>query len=167
MPYKTNSAPDATPPEWTAYGWDAFEQGLLCVSRHFLQALHDPDAHSWHRAYTEAAERWTDTLGLRAAHHLQKLVRAVFRARGGQFACHAPFSPEANGAPTSDERLLIDLLHHMRRDQIPAARRCVEDLTHQRMDPDVIRAGFGFARQFSAGQIAPARLHPPALRVIA
>lgn len=161
MPHPTQTTPQPVAPA----EWDDFEQGLLCVARHVLMAMEQPQAQSWHRAYTVAAERWTETLGLSVAHHLQKLVRAVLQVRGGGFACLDPRAPEARGAPTADECDLIDLLHHMRRDQTRAARRCVESLTQDRMDPDVIRAGLRFAMRFPAGQ--PARPGTrPALHVV-
>lgn len=130
---------------------DAFERRLLPIARHFLSSFESPEHHAWHRAYSIAAEQWQETLGLSIAHHLQKVIRAILRCRTDGIAFQDPLCPEARAMVTVDERMLIDMLHSMRRDHTEAARNCVEALTHGRMDPDVIRTGLSFAARFSVG----------------
>lgn len=149
-----------------AHGFDAFETGLLPVMRQFLLSYETPESQAWQRAYMVAAERWGEAIGLPAAHALMKLLRAVLDCRDRQFASIDPFDLRLRGTMTPDEAALLQMLHHMRRDQTPEARVAVADVTGGHMDPHVIRAGLAFAHRFPAGQAA-ARPEPPRLRVVA
>lgn len=134
---------------------DAFERSLLPVIRHFLTTLDGSEPKGWHRAYSIAAENWSETLGLSVAHHLQKLLHAVTDCRPDDIDYRDPLCPEARLTVTEDEQFLIEMLHHMRRDQTAQARVCVDYLTRGRMDPDVIRGGLRFASRFSLGETGP------------
>ncbi|UWQ25244.1 hypothetical protein K3553_01915 [Leisingera aquaemixtae] len=149
-----------------AHGFDAFETGLLAVLRQFLLSHETPDSQAWQRAYMVAAERWGEAIGLPAAQALMKLLRAVLDCRDGRFTFIDPFDLELRGTVTPDEAALLQMLHHMRRDQTPGAREAVAEVTGGKMDPHVIRAGLAFAHRFSAGQAA-ARPEAPRLRVVA
>ncbi|UWQ63037.1 hypothetical protein K3723_01675 [Leisingera caerulea] len=150
----------------TAHRFDEFETGLLPVLRQFLLSYETPDSQAWQRAYIVAAERWGEAIGLPAAHALMKLLRAVLDCRDRQFAFIGPFDLELRGTLTPDEAALLQMLHHMRRDQTPGAREAIAEVTGGHMDPHVIRAGLAFAHRFPAGQAA-ARPDPPRLRVVA
>lgn len=147
--------------------FDTFETGLLPVLRHFLTSFASPELQAWQFAYTTAAERWGDSIGLAAAQALLPIIRALLCARPDGLAFQDPLCLDARDSVTEDETLVLEMLHHMRRDDTPMARDTVEVLTHGRMDPDVIRAGLSFARRFpaaSAGQRTVA--NPPSLRVV-
>jgi len=154
--------PDATIPRAAdTLRCDLFERALLPVARHFLAALQHPGHTGWHSGYALAAETWNESPGLSVAHHLQRLLRAVWTCRGGRFAYHPP---ETDQKVTEDERLLIAMLHHMRRDRPREARNCAEVLTAGTLDPEVVRAGLRFATRFSVG--AQTRPHRPNLSVV-
>ena len=147
--------------------FDAFEAGLLPVLRHFLTSFASPELQTWQFAYTTAAERWGDSLGLAAAQALLRVVRALLSARPGGLTFQDPLCLDARDSVTEDERLVLEMLHHMRRDDTPPARDTVEVLTDGRMDPDVIRAGLSFARRFPAGPAGHRTADsPPSLRVV-
>ncbi len=148
---------------------DEFERGLLAVARHFIACEHSPHQHSWRIAFTVAAERWGDSIGLPAAYALEKLVRAVLACRQNDpFKAGDPFCLDTRELVTPDERLLLETLHHMRRDNTPAARDAIAVMTHGRMDPDVIRAGLSFAKRFACGAGGVrASGRAPMLRVVA
>lgn len=141
------------------YPFDTFEVGLLAVTRHFLDALRCPETHAWHQAYTIAAERWGDRIGLPAAHLLARFVKFVIRSRNNGFDHIDPFCRHRRGLVTPDEAMLLLTLHYMRRDDTPAARQSVENLTKGLLDPDVIRSGLTFANRFPAGPAAGANAH--------
>ncbi len=161
------SAQDAAslPAPVASLGIDEFEQGLLPVLRHFLLAHADPRQQAWQSAYTIAAERWGETLGLAAAHMAMKLLRAVVECRDGQFACISPFDLENRACVTADEAALLRMLHHMRRDETPPARDAVVEVTQGQMDPHVIRAGLALAHRFAVGRPG-GRPQAPRLQVV-
>lgn len=146
-------------------GLDPFEEGLLPLLRHLICACRVPQSQSWHRAFVIAGESMGEVQGLAVAHGLWPLVQAVHRHRGRGFQCHDPLDIDRRTLLTRDEEHLLRALHHMRRDQTPAARDAVEDLCGGQMDPDVIRAGLSFAHRFPSG--ARARLRAgPGLRLV-
>ncbi|MEM9576932.1 MAG: hypothetical protein AAF999_07945 [Pseudomonadota bacterium] len=147
---------------------DAFERALLPVLRHHLNDYADPRLASGHRAFVVAVERWGEPIGLSVAFHLQKLVRAILQCRPEGLEFHDPLCLDSKEAVTDDERLLIDMLHHMRRDQTARARDRVYQITDGRMDPDVIRTGLQFAQRFAcgvSGEMRP-RAAKPILKVV-
>ncbi|MCG7521550.1 hypothetical protein [Ruegeria sp. Ofav3-42] len=134
-----------------SYPFDTFETGLLVVARHHLDALRCPETQAWHLAYSIAAERWGDSIGLPAAHLLARFVKYVMQCRNDGFDYNDPFCEHSRGLVTVDEATLLNALHFMRRDDTSAARDAVESLTKGRLDPDVIRSGLTFANRFPAG----------------
>lgn len=145
---------------------DEFETGLLPVLRHFLDSHTCPESQAWRHAYTIAAERWGDAVGLAAAHALQNVVSALLACRSGGIAYSDPLCLDSRELVTAEEAAFLRMLHHMRRDQTALARNAVEELTGGLIDPHVVRAGLSLAHRFScgapAGSRAPGR---PRLRV--
>ena len=130
---------------------DPFELGLLPVSRHFLTGASATEPLKWQRGYSVAVDQWGESVGFPAAHLLLSVLEAANTARDGMFRFQDPRNPQADHTATEDEALLIRMLHHMRRDQTPQARRCVEFLTAGQMNVDLVRTGLSFARRFQAG----------------
>ncbi|MEM6759026.1 MAG: hypothetical protein AAF601_06060 [Pseudomonadota bacterium] len=145
---------------------DRFERGVLIVARHFAAAFADPASFGWQKAYNVAADRWGDTLGLPVAHQMSKVMRAVVACRGDSLQISPPTGRETLGVVTDDEAMLIEMLHHMRRNNARAAREVASVLTHGTLDPEVIRAGLSFADRFAAGA-PPQTRGRPALAVVA
>jgi hypothetical protein len=129
---------------------DEFEEGLLPVLRHFFLCLAQPERQTWQFAYKIAAERWGEARGLPLAHALFKLVQFIVKARRTGFDAIDPLALEQRDFVTRDEQALLQMLHHMRRDETPRAREAVANVTGCTMDPDVIRAGLSFADHFPA-----------------
>lgn len=130
---------------------DEFERGLLPVLRHIFRSLAKPEQQSWHLAYSLAAERWGETLGLSVAHALCKVIQAVERSRPNQFDTTDPLEIDLRQTLSQDEQALLLMLNFMRRDLTAQARAAVADVTGGRMDSGVIRAGLSFAARFPAG----------------
>ncbi|KIC41983.1 hypothetical protein RA27_00800 [Ruegeria sp. ANG-R] len=150
-----------------SFPFDNFEKGLLIVARHHLDALRCPETQAWHLAYSIASERWGDRIGLPVAHLLARFLKFVVQSRDGVFAHIDPFCADSRDLITTDEASLLFVLHHMRRDETPAARQAVEDLTLGRLDPDVIRSGLTFADRFPSGPRPDAqRVSGARLRVV-
>lgn len=147
--------------------FDAFETGLLSIARHFQLSFDNPDTQSWQRAYAISVERWGEAVGLPVAHCLLKVLQALGRCRTDGMAFQDPLCPQSRNFASDDEYWLIQLLHHMRREETSGARVAVEKLTLGRMDPDVIRTGLYFGSRFSCG--APDKQKhrmPPNLRLV-
>ncbi|WP_299747784.1 hypothetical protein [uncultured Tateyamaria sp.] len=147
-------------------GFDTVEAGLLAVARYFFLTHAAPARQAWHTGFAVAVERWGPDIGLPAAHAVAKLVRAVYDVRS-DFGFHDPFGIEARTRVTSDEAMMMRMLHHMRRDETPDARDAVEVLTRGGMDPHVIRAGLTLSARFGGG--VPEQRHAgrrPKLRVV-
>lgn len=148
-------------------GLDNFEQGLLEVARHFLLSHENAESQAWHHAFLTAVEMWGETVGLAAAHHMSKYVKALLRFRADGLAFQAPHDRDASHLATDDEALMLAVLHYMRREKIRHARDAVAALTFGQMDPDVIRCGLSLAKRFSAGAAqAEGARRGPALRVV-
>jgi hypothetical protein len=146
---------------------DDFEQGLLPVLRHFIISLAHPERQTWQFAYQIAAQRWGETLGLPVAQALLALVQQTRQARHHRFECLDPLDLEDRSHISRDEQALLQMLHHMRRDETPRARAALANLTGGTMDPNVIRAGLSFAARFSAGNMAAKdRPSRPSLRLV-
>ncbi|WP_405117391.1 hypothetical protein L0Z64_03980 [Phaeobacter sp. BS23] len=155
-------------------GLDAFEAALLPQLRHFNTCLQTPQSQAWQLAYRSASERWGDIFGLAVAHALFKVVRCLYDLRGHHYVGHDALTLETRTVVTADEAAFLRMIHHMRRDDTPAARDAVADLTGGWMDPHVIRAALSFADRFPAGKAHPAEIpqanakvdQPPRLRVV-
>lgn len=148
-------------------GFDTFEAGLLAVSRYFFLTHAAPERQAWQTGFAVAVERWGPDIGLPAAHAVAKLARAIFDVRT-DFGFHDPFGTDARTMVTSDEAMMMRMLHHMRRDETPDARDAVEALTQGGMDPHVIRAGLTLSARFGGG-VVPAQRRAgcrPKLRVV-
>ncbi|GGX37527.1 hypothetical protein GCM10007385_00080 [Tateyamaria omphalii] len=143
-------------------GLDEFERGLLAVSRYFFLCRAEPDRQAWQVAFSVAVERWGPDIGLPVAFAASKLVRALADLRP-DFDSLDPFETEARTRVSSDEAMMMRMLHHMRRDQTSDARDAVDALTRGWMDPHVIRAGLALASRFAAGVSERRR---PALRLV-
>jgi hypothetical protein len=96
-----------------------------------------------------------------------RIEHAMGRCSMSGLNFHDPLSLEDRAFVISDERVLIDMLHHMRRDETPAARDVVEMLTLGCMGPDIIRTGLSFANRFSCGVSRPSyHSEKPQLHVV-
>ncbi|AUQ55521.1 hypothetical protein [Phaeobacter inhibens] len=169
-------APTVSPEEVALadLGLDTFEGALLPQLRHFTTCLQSPQSQAWQLAYRSASERWGETFGLAVAHALFKVVRCLHDLRGEHYRGHDALTLATRAVVTADEAAFLRMLHHMRRDDTPAARDAVADLTGGWMDPHVIRAALSFADRFPAGKANPAQRpqaraqpdQPPRLRVV-
>ena len=144
---------------------DAFELGLLPLARHFLSSLQNPDRSGWQHALAIAVENWSESPGLSIAHNFQIFLSVMTRGLGRRFEYQDPLCPDARLFVTPDERTLLQMIHHMRRDQTGASRHDVDELTGGRMDPDLIRAALTFAARFPSGEKRPS--NKAVLRVVA
>lgn len=165
MTLQTRFTPQLAQAPLVAYGFDPFEEKLLAILRHLVTEALAPGQASWHRAFVIAGETWGEQQGLAVAHALWSVVRELIALRGAEFAFNDPLDIDMRGLVTVDESQLLAMLHHMRRDETAAARDAVEELTHGRMDPDLIRAALAFADRFPSGARQRLRGHPP-LRVV-
>lgn len=148
-------------------GFDEFETALVPVLRHFMTAFTRPDSQAWQFAYSIAAERLGENIGLSAAQAMLKLLRALFQRHPEGVSFRDPLDKAKRDTLTRDEATIIAMLHHMRRDNTAPARQALYDLTDGRMDPGVIRAGLSFARRFHSGPgPAPTYDTRPRLRLV-
>lgn len=143
-------------------GFDLFEAGVLAVARYLFCAEVAPERRTWFVAMSVASERWGPDIGLPVAYALAKMVRALHDMRP-DFSFHDPYGSESRTRVTSDEVMMMRMLHHMRRDETADARDTVALLTRGTMDPYVIRTALALAGRF--GTSTPVR-QPPALRVV-
>lgn len=142
---------------FSRYGLDAFEVGVLAVARQFLHSLSDPKSQSWQHGFSIAIERWGEEIGLSVAHRVFKLLRAVSQCRPEGLSFCDPLSLDQRDTLTSDELSLLQMVHHMRRDNTSEAREALDRLTHGRRDPYVIQSGLALANRVPAGMGRPAR----------
>lgn len=150
------------------YSFDDFERGVLAIARHLLTSLSDPDTQAWRHAFAIAVERLGETQGLAAAHHMSKLLHSLGQSLPESIQFNDPLCPKAREHVTLDELSLLQMLHHMRRDNTPAARDAVDRLTGGRMDPHVIRSGLALAHRFPSGEGRDRAKAPtqPQLRIV-
>lgn len=146
---------------------DDFEQGLLVLARHFVTSANDTATQAWQHAFAVAIERWGEDRGLAIAYRLHKVIRSVTACRAVRLKVNDPLCLDGRKLATEDEHNLIGMLHHMRRDNTPAARDAVDRLTHGRMDPYVVRAGLDLANRFPSGHGRRERAQvKPVLKVV-
>ncbi|MCV6584747.1 MAG: hypothetical protein OIF47_04370 [Marinibacterium sp.] len=154
-----------------AYGFDGTERALLPVLRNLLTSFDQPDSQAWLIAQRIAVEALGETRGLMAAHLAGKLVASLHETASDPLHFHDPLCPDQRELLTEDELALMRMLHHMRRDNVPAARDAVDRLGRGRHDPHVIRAALTLANRLprddapKAPPKAPARGRP-VLRVV-
>lgn len=150
-----------------AYGFDDFEVSLLAITRHFLNCLERPETQSWQFANSVAVERWGIENGLILAHLTYKVIKAVLDCRPEGICYKDALCPFEREVMTADELSLMQMLHHMRRDNAPAARDAADRLGDGRRDPYIIQAGLGLANRFPSGLGRQNRhTRRPALRVV-
>ncbi|NVO56332.1 hypothetical protein HW561_11080 [Rhodobacteraceae bacterium B1Z28] len=147
--------------------FDDFERGLLPVMRHFILSFAEPETLAWQQAYSIAIERWGQDQGLNLAHLVFKIVKATLHCRPEGLAFNDPLCVDYRLEVTCDERALLKMVHHMRRDETPAARDAVGQITGGYPDAHLIQAGLTLANRFPTGS-APRNQPPrrPVLRVI-
>ncbi|MEO1109369.1 MAG: hypothetical protein AAFX90_15755 [Pseudomonadota bacterium] len=162
-----------TPPEnksirpLVQFEFDDFERGLLPVMRHFIQSFAEPDTQSWQFAYSTAIERWGVDQGLTLAHLVYKIIKATLYSRPYGLAFNDPLCVESRNHFTSDELALMRMLHHMRRDETPAARDAAGLLSGGYPDAHVVQAGLTLANRFPTdGERREHIKRRPILRVV-
>ncbi len=147
--------------------FDGFERGLLPVMRHFVLSLTQPKTQAWQHAFSVATERWGRDQGLVLAHLVFKIVKATLHTRPIGLACNDPLCFETRHELTCDECALLRMLHHMRRDETPAARDALNELTGGYPDAHLIQAGLTLASQFPTNGVGPGQsARRPTLRVV-
>lgn len=132
-------------------GCDAFEQALLPLVRDVMHTCRDPEAPSWHVAYGVAASVWGARTGLPLAHGLAQIAQALLRVKGERLRMLTTADPAHVTAVTDDERLLLLLLHQLRRNHINAGHDFLLDLTEGEMDDELMALALDFARRHSCG----------------
>ncbi len=147
--------------------FDGFERGLLPVMRHFILSFTEPETQAWQHAFTVAIEHWGRNQGLVLAHLVFKIIKATLHTRPMGLAFNDPLCVETRQELTCDECALLRLLHHMRRDETPAARDALNELTGGYPDAHLIQAGLTLASQFPTNSVGPAQpARRPTLRVV-
>lgn len=146
---------------------DGFERGLIPVMRHFILSFAEPETQAWQHAFTIATERWGRDQGLVLAHLVFKVIKATLHTRPLGLAFNDPLCVEMRHELTCDERALLRMLHHMRRDETSAARDALSELTGGHPDAHLIQAGLTLANQFPTDGTRPGQpVRRPTLRVV-
>ncbi len=147
--------------------FDGFERGLLPVMRHFILNFTEPETQAWQHAFSVATERWGRDQGLVLAHMVFKVIKATLHIRPSGLAFNDPLCVETRQELTCDECALLRMLHHMRRDETPAARDALNELTGGYPDAHLIQAGLTLASQFPTSGVRPGQpARRPILRVV-
>lgn len=131
-------------------GCDAFECALLPLVRELMETCRDPRTHSWSPVYSAAAARWGAQTGLPLAYGLARISEALMRVRGDRLQMLAA-DPAHETEVTRDERLLLLLLHQLRRNHVAAGQDFLLDLTEGEMDRDLLACAQEFAQRHSCG----------------
>ncbi|MEM8652600.1 MAG: hypothetical protein AAGF54_18880 [Pseudomonadota bacterium] len=146
---------------------DEFEIGLLTVTRYFLASVNKTSVENWQQGYTIASERWGETVGLRAAFYLWSLINSVLNSKSDVFLFHDPLNLETRGFVSEDEKLLIQTIHHMRRDQTSLARKAMFGLCNGVIDSETVKAGLMLSTRFPINlQAVGMRSEKPRLRLV-
>ncbi|WP_010141609.1 hypothetical protein [Oceanicola sp. S124] len=143
-----DSGPEAEIQPLHLVGCDPFERALLPLLRSLMETCRDPETHTWNAVYREAAGIWGAARGLPLAYGLAHIAEALLRVRGDRL-CICP-APGAEGV-TRDERLLLLLLHQLRRQHLAAGQDFLLDLTEGEMDDELMQRALDFARAHSCG----------------
>ncbi|WP_299890251.1 hypothetical protein [uncultured Ruegeria sp.] len=166
MSFSTSGQSEARAPN-ALRDFDDFERGLLPVMRHFILSFSEPTTQAWQHAYSVAIEKWGHDQGLNLAHLVFKVIKAALHCRTDGLAFKDPLSLEDRREVTCDERALLKMLHHMRRDETPAARDAVGQVTGGYPDAHLIQAGLTLASRFPiSGDHQRQSTRRPSLRVV-
>lgn len=130
-------------------GCDPFEEALLPILRDLVQTCRAPDGRTWNTAYGVAAATWGPWTGLPLADGLARIAEALTRAKGARL--HVLCETEAPEAVTRDERLLLLLLHQLRRSHTAAGYDFLMDLTDGKVDSVLMEHALDFAARHSCG----------------
>lgn len=150
-------------------GCDAFERALLPLLRDLMETCRHPEGRSWTPVYGAAAALWGARTGLPLAHGLAQISDAVLRIRGESLRVLAASDTDHAEEVTPDERLLLLLLHQLRRNHVAAGQDFLLDLTGGEMDEDLMALALDFAQRHSCGAPRAIRHDGPAgphLRVL-
>lgn len=132
-------------------GCDAFEQALLPLLRGLVETCRNPGRGSWNFAYRAAAARWGVRTGLPLAYGLAHISDALLRVKGDRLQT-LDIADTAHAAEvTRDERLLLLLLHQLRRNHVEAGNDFLLDLTEGEMDEELMALALDFGRRHSCG----------------
>lgn len=145
-----------------AVGCDDFECALLPLLRDLMATCRNPDGPSWIPVYGAAAKRFGVRTGLPLADGLARIATALLRVRGARLHMLAGADTDHAAAVTQDERLLLLLLHLLRRDHVGAAGDFLFELTDGGMDEDLMASAVDFARRHSCGAARVIRHDGPA-----
>ncbi|MEL6467685.1 MAG: hypothetical protein AAFO78_02920 [Pseudomonadota bacterium] len=146
-----NYKSDTNPTLLDALPFDDFEKSLLPLVRHFVGTLETGDAIECCHIYDRAIQTWGDPVGLSIAHILQKLILALKRSRNCPLQCFYPAHCDDPKFISENERSLLTMLHHMRRDQTKGARDALDKLAFGKRDPKVIQTALTFSNRYAAG----------------
>lgn len=132
-------------------GCDDFERALLPLLRDLIETCRNPDGRSWTPVYGAAAARWGAQTGLPLAYGLARLSEALLRVKGDRLWMLARDDNVRAAKVTPDERLVLLLLHHLRRSHVAAGTDFLLDLTDGEMDEALMACALDFARRHSCG----------------
>ncbi|MFE3836450.1 hypothetical protein [Pseudogemmobacter sonorensis] len=128
-------------------GCDDFERALLPLLRALMQTCRNPRGRSWNAVYGAASARWGTRTGLPLAYDLARISEALLRVKGDRLRMLDGTADAAR--VTRDERLLLLLLHQLRRNHVAAGQDFLLDLTEGEMDAELMALASGFARRHS------------------
>ncbi len=132
-------------------GCDAFEQALLPLLRGLVETCRNPGRCSWDSAYIAAASRWGVRTGLPLAYGLAHISDALLRVKGEKLQTLGMADTAHAAEVTRDERLLLLLLHQLRRNHVEAGCDFLLDLTEGEMDEELMALALDFGRRHSCG----------------
>lgn len=132
-------------------GCDAFEQALLPLVRGLVETCRNPEQCSWDFAYSAAAARWGVRTGLPLAYGLAHISDALLRIKGDRLQTLDMADMARAAEVTRDERLLLLLLHQLRRNHVEAGHDFLLDLTEGEMDEELMALALDFGRRHSCG----------------
>ncbi|MFC3058660.1 hypothetical protein [Paenirhodobacter populi] len=132
-------------------GCDAFERALLPLLRDLMETCRNPDGRSWNAVYGAAASRWGARTGLPLAYGLARISEALLRVKGERLQMLDAADTAHAAEVTRDERLLLLLLHLLRRNHVLAGQDFLFDLTEGKMDKELMALALDFARRHSCG----------------
>lgn len=132
-------------------GCDAFEQALLPLLRELMETCRNPEGRSWNVVYSAAASRWGARTGLPLAYGLARISEALLRVKGDRLQVLEGSDTAHAAEVTRDERLLLLLLHQLRRNHVEAGQDFLLDLTEGEMDRPLMTLALEFARRHSCG----------------
>lgn len=132
-------------------GCDDFERALLPLLRDLMQTCRHPEGRSWTPVYGAAAARWGARTGLPLANGLAQISAALSRVTGKRLQMLSGSDTSHADQVTSDERLVLLLLHHLRRNHVAAGQDFLLDLTGGEMDEELMALALEFGHRHSCG----------------